>query len=239
MNVIDIGIIIIILFGAVLGFKRGFTKELVKALGFIAVIVVAYFLKNPLSTILYENLPFFKFGLLKNMEILNILLYEAIAFIICIAVLSIVLKILLLATSFFEKILNATIILGIPSKIAGAIVGLIYNYIIVFLALYIISLIFVDNSYVLNSKYREPILNNTPLLSSLVDESVKVINEFSDLKDKYNDKKVSESDFNYQAVELFLKYNVIKPESLEKLIEEKKIDSFDNCLDLINKYKEN
>ena len=32
MNVIDIGIIIIILFGAVLGFKRGFTKELVKAL---------------------------------------------------------------------------------------------------------------------------------------------------------------------------------------------------------------
>ena len=95
MNVIDIGIIIIILFGAVLGFKRGFTKELVKALGFIAVIVVAYFLKNPLSTILYENLPFFKFGLLKNMEILNILLYEAIAFIICIAVLSIVLSIIL------------------------------------------------------------------------------------------------------------------------------------------------
>ena len=108
-----------------------------------------------------------------------------------------------------------------------------------FLVLYIVSLVFVDNSYVLNSKYRGPILNNTPLLSSLVDESVRVINEFSDLKDKYNDKEVSESDFNYQAVELFLKYNVIKPESLEKLIEDKKIDSFDNCLDLINKYKEN
>ena len=75
MNIIDIAIIILVLFGAVLGFKRGFTKEVVKALGFIAVIVVAYFLKNPLSIILYEKLPFFSIGIFKSMEILNILLY--------------------------------------------------------------------------------------------------------------------------------------------------------------------
>jgi len=239
MNIIDIGIIVIILFGAILGFKRGFTKELVKALGFIAVIVVAYFVKNPLSILMYENLPFFSFGFLKNVEILNILVYEALAFIVCIVVLSLVLKILLLATTFFEKVLNATVILGVPSKIAGALVGVIYHYIIVFLALYVASLIFIDNSYFLESKYREPILSETPLLSDLIDTSVGVIDEFRSLKDKYNDKSISENEFNYQAFDLFLKYNVVTPESLEKLIESDKIESFENCLELIEKYKGN
>lgn len=238
MNILDIGIIIFVLFGAVLGFKRGFTKELVKAVGFVAVIVVAYFLKNPLSVFLYEKLPFFKFGLFKSMEILNILLYETIAFIICIAVLAIILKMLLLATTLFEKILNATIILGIPSKLAGALVGLVYNFIFVFLILYVLSFTFIDNEIVYNSKFRQPILNKTPILSNLIDKSVDVIDEFIEVKNKYNDKEVSENEFNYQAFELFLKYDVITPETLEKLISDGKVDSFEGCIDLIKKYKE-
>ena len=92
MNVLDIIIIIFILFGAVLGFKRGFTKELLKAVGFILVLVLAYFFKNPLSVFMYEHLPFFEFGILKNVEILNILIYEGIAFLICVVVLSIILS---------------------------------------------------------------------------------------------------------------------------------------------------
>lgn len=238
MNIVDITILVIILFGAVLGFKRGFTHELVKAIGSIAVLIVAYFIKNPLSIILYENLPFFNFGLFKNMEVLNILIYEVIAFAICIVVLHLILKAILMATTLFEKILNATIILGIPSKIAGALIGAIYHYIIVFLGLYVASIIFVDNEYLYDSKYREPILNETPLLSMVIDKSVSVVNEFVELKDKYNDKQVSENDFNYQAFELFLKYDVITPQSLEKLIESGKVESFENCVELINKYKE-
>lgn len=238
MNIVDITILVIILFGAVLGFKRGFTHELVKAIGSVAVLIVAYFIKNPLSIILYENLPFFNFGLFKNMEVLNILIYEVIAFVICIVVLHLILKAILMATTLFEKILNATIILGIPSKIAGALIGAIYHYIIVFLGLYVASIIFVDNEYLYDSKYREPILNETPLLSMVIDKSVSVVNEFVELKDKYNDKQVSENDFNYQAFELFLKYDVITPQSLEKLIESGKVESFENCVELINKYKE-
>ena len=83
MNILDIGIILFILFGAVLGLKRGFTKELIEAVGFIVVIVIAYFLKNPLSVLMYEYLPFFDFGILKNVEILNILVYAGIEFLIC------------------------------------------------------------------------------------------------------------------------------------------------------------
>ena len=75
MNVLDIGIIIFIIFGGILGLKRGFTKELVEAVGFIVVIIIAYFLKNPLSVLMYEYLPFFNFGLLKNVIIGNIKSY--------------------------------------------------------------------------------------------------------------------------------------------------------------------
>ncbi len=238
MNVLDIGIIIFIIFGGILGLKRGFTKELVEAVGFIVVIIIAYFLKNPLSVLMYEYLPFFNFGLLKNVEIFNILIYEMLAFIICIVVLSVILRVILLATSVFEKILNTTIILGIPSKIAGAFVGLIHHFIVVFIILYILSIFCFDIDFVNESELKNKILNNTPILSDIADKGVEVVNEFLVLKDQYTDKTISESEFNYRAIELFLKYDIITPEALEKLIEKGKIDEFDNYGDLIKTYKE-
>ena len=238
MNILDIGIIIFIIFGAFLGLKRGFTRELVEAIGFIVVIVLSYFLKNPLSVLMYEFLPFFDFGILKNVEIFNILIYEAIAFLICILVLSSILKVLLLATSVFEKLLNTTIILGIPSKIAGAIVGVIHHFIVAFIILYILAIFCFDVDFVNESELKDKILNNTPLLSEIADKGVGVIEEFLVLKDQYTDQTISESEFNYKAIELFLKYDIITPDALEKLIEKGKIEEFDNYGDLIKTYRE-
>ncbi len=237
MNILDIGIILFILFGAVLGLKRGFTKELIEAVGFIVVIVIAYFLKNPLSVLMYEYLPFFDFGILKNVEIFNILIYEVIAFLICIIILSAILKVLLLASSVFEKILNTTIILGIPSKIAGAIVGLIYHFIVTFVILYILSIFCFNVDFVNESTLKNKILNNTPGLSLIADRSVDIVNEFLTLKNQYTDKTISESEFNYKAIELFLKYEIITPDALEKLIKKGKIERFDNYQDLIKTYE--
>ena len=94
MNIVDLIIIIVILFGAVIGFKRGFTKSLVSAVGLIAIVIIAFLLKNPVSTVLYEHLPFFQFGgVIKGVTVLNIALYELLAFIIVLAILGIVLHI--------------------------------------------------------------------------------------------------------------------------------------------------
>lgn len=231
MNILDVIIIIFVLFGAVIGFKRGFTKELLEAVGFILVIVLAYFLKNPLSVFMYEHLPFFEFGILKNVEVLNILIYEGIAFFICVVVLSLVLKILLVVTSIFEKMLSATIILSIPSKIAGAFVGLLHYFVIVFIILYIVSLTVFDVDFINDSKLKSKILNNTPLLSQIADKGTNVIEEFIALKDEYQDE--NETEFRYKAIELFLKYDVITEESLQKLFDEGKIEKFDGYSDLL------
>ena len=230
---LDIIIIIFILFGAILGFKRGFTNELVNAIGLIVVIVLAYIFKNPVSTILYENLPFFKFGILKNIEILNILIYETIAFILCFLVLLLILKIVFAVSSIFEKILNATIILSIPSKLLGALVGIVYHFVLSFVIVYIISLIFIDSNIINESKFSKKILSNTPLLSTLVQKSINTVDEFIILKDKYSDKSISENDFNYQAIKLFLKYDIISTNSLQKLFDNGKIEKFDGYDNLL------
>ena len=140
MNIIDIGIILFILSGAIIGLKRGFTKQLVSSIGFILIVILSFILKNPVSIFFYEHLPFFKFsGIIKGVTVLNIALYEIFAFFIVFSILTIVYKFLLLATSIFEKVLKATIILGIPSKILGAILGFIQYFILAFIILYVLN----------------------------------------------------------------------------------------------------
>ena len=62
MNYVDIIILIFLAFGAILGFKRGFTRQLVSLVGMFAIVILAFIFKNPVSVILYNNLPFFNFA---------------------------------------------------------------------------------------------------------------------------------------------------------------------------------
>lgn len=238
MNIVDIVILVVILCGAVIGFKRGFTKSLVSAVGFIAIVVLAFFLKNPLSVLLYENLPFFKFGgILKGVTVLNIALYELLAFVIILAILGVALKILLVATSIFEKILKMTIILGIPSKILGAVVGSLEAFVIVFIGLYVMSLPIINVSFIEESKYKNQILNNTPLLSSFSKKTVSVVEEFASIKDKYEDNNKNAEAFNKEVLDLFLRYDVVKVESIDKLVEKDKLQ-INNIEEILMKYRE-
>lgn len=238
MKIVDIIILIIILFGAVIGFKRGFTRSLVSALGFIIIAILAFFLKNPLSVLLYENLPFFKFGgILKGVTVLNIALYELLAFVIVLAILGIALKILMVATSVFEKLLKMTIILGIPSKIMGAVVGAVEAFVIVFIVLYVISLPIFNISFVENSKWKNQILNNTPVLSAFSKKTMGVVNEFAGIKEKYEDNNKNAEEFNKEVLDLFLKYDVVKVSSIDKLVEKGKLQ-INNVEEILMKYRE-
>lgn len=238
MEIVDIIILIIILFGAVIGFKRGFTRSLVSALGFIVIAILAFFLKNPLSVLLYENLPFFKFGgILKGVTVLNIALYELLAFVIVLAILGVALKILMVATSVFEKLLKMTIILGIPSKIMGAVVGAVEAFVIVFIALYVLALPIFNISFVENSKWKNQILNNTPVLSAFSKKTMGVVNEFAGIKEKYEDNNKNAEEFNKEVLDLFLKYDVVKVSSIDKLVEKGKLQ-INNIEEILMKYRE-
>ncbi len=238
MKIVDIVILIIILLGAVICFKRGFTRSLVSALGFIVIAILAYFLKNPLSILLYENLPFFKFGgILKGVTVLNIALYELLAFVIVLAILGVALKILMVATSVFEKILKMTIILGIPSKIMGAVVGALEAFVIVFISLYALSLPIFNISIVNDSNWKDTILNKTPILSAFSKDTMQVIDEFASIKEKYKDNNKNAEEFNKEVLDLFLKYDVVKVSSIDKLVEKEKLQ-INNIEEILMKYRE-
>lgn len=236
MNIFDVIIILFILSGAVVGFKRGLTRELVSLVSFFAIVILAFMLKNPISIFLYEHLPFFKFGgILKGVTVLNIALYEIIAFLIMVIILSVIFKILAVITNLFEKILKMTVILSIPSKIAGAVVGIIESYIWVFIVLYILSFPIFNIGILNESKYKNNILNNTPLLSGFIEPTMKVLDEFGDLKNKYESTE-NASEFNRETLDLFLKYDVVTVESVDKLIENDKL-KIDNVEEILNKYR--
>lgn len=237
MNIVDVIIILIIISGLCLGFKRGLTKELVCFAKFALAIVIAFLFKNPLSKLMYEHLPFFEFGgLIKGVTALNILLYEFIAFLLVLGIVMVIFKILLLATTIFEKILNTTVILSLPSKILGMIIGGIHYYLIVFILLFVVSLpVFKFNDQLNDSKLKDTIIYKTPILSNLVDKTVNIIDEFNDLKEKYKTEKDVEK-FNLETIDLFLKYNIITVDSIETLNSKDKLQ-IDNLESVLNKYR--
>ncbi len=236
MNIADAIIILFILSGAIVGFKRGFTREVISLIGFFAIVILAFLLKNPVSIFLYEHLPFFKFGgFLKGVTVLNIALYEIIAFFFMVILLSALFKVLALITNLFEKILKMTIILSIPSKIAGAVVGVVESYIWIFIALYILSFPVFNLPILGESNLKNDILTNTPILSGYIDSSMKVLTEFGELKEKY-ETATDATAFNKETLDLFLKYDVITVESVDKLIEQDKL-KIDNVEEILSKYR--
>ncbi len=223
MNIVDFVIVFILIFGALVGAKKGFTKQLVDTVGTIAIIVLAFLLKGFVSSILYKFFPFFSFsGKLAGLTSLNLLLYEVVAFLFLFLVFSSILRALKMTTSIFEKVLNMTIILGIPSKILGAIVGVIQNFIFLFVALYFLSLPILRLDYIKESKLSNKLLNSTPVLSNICGDTLSVIKEFDDLVEEYKndeDRKV----LNQKTLELLIDKKIVDLDTANKLIAEGKL----------------
>jgi uncharacterized membrane protein required for colicin V production len=224
MNVLEVLIIGSILIGSLVGFKRGFTKQLISFVGFFVIIILAFILKNNISVYMYENFPFFPLnGILKGVTVLNIIIYEFIAFFLVLGILGIILKVVLMVSGLFESILKLTIILSIPSKILGAIVGMIQGYVMSFILIYLLTLPLFNVSFIKNSSVKDFVLNKTPIISNYVEDSYKIFEEFSTIKEQYVN-STNPKQFNLDTLKLLLKYQVVKVSSIEKLIDKGKVD---------------
>ena len=227
IGIIDAIIILFILLGGVVGFKEGVIKKLTSVIGLFLVVVLAFTLKNKLSVYFYENLPFFDlWGVFKGIQILNVIFYEVVAFLVIASVLMLVYRVLLGLTGFIEKILKATIILSIPSKILGFIVGLIESYIWVYIILFILTLPIINLKDVYTSKTANYIMEETPYLSKYTNKTVKIYHDLYEVIDNKGNK--TNKQINEEAMDLMLKYDIITPESAEKLIDRNKVSVSDD-----------
>ena len=182
MSIVDIVVLVILVAFAIIGFKRGVLQSLVSFVGFILVIYLAYLLKNYLGDIFVLDLPFFdiKIGATTSV-VMNVLMYQTLAFIIMVIIFGLVYKFLIYLSGIVEKIFKITIILGIPSKILGLIVGVLEGYIIVYLVLFFIAQPYVKMDLLNDSKYAEVILTKTPVLSSFANSTLEIVNEVNDI----------------------------------------------------------
>lgn len=236
MPLVDVIIILLLGAGAVNGIRRGFFKQTISTIGIILVIVLAFILKNPVSIFLYSKLPFFNFdGIFAGVSSLNILVYELIAFLIVGALLMIIFRILVRLAGFLESLLNFTIFLGIPSKILGAVVGLIESYIWIFIALYILTLPFFNIELVNQSRFKTKILNNMPLIYKYVENTVGVVDEIYDLKQEFKD-EVDSNELNRRVIDVMLKHKMVTVKGIDKLVDQGKLKIL-GIDTVLNKYR--
>lgn len=234
LNIVDTIIILIILLGGIVGFKDGVIKKLTSIIGLILVVILSFILKNYLSVFFYENLPFFDlWGVFKGIQVLNIVFYEMLAFLIIASVLMIVYKVILGITGLIEKILKLTVILSIPSKILGFIVGLFEYYIWVYLFLFILTLPIFNIKDLYESKTATFIITKTPILSKYTSKTIDIYNDLYSIIDNREGK--SNTEINEEAMDLMLKYDIITPESAHKLIDRNKVNVDDDSF--INLYE--
>ncbi len=227
LSIVDAIILLFILLGGVVGFKEGVIKKLTTVIGLIVVIVLSFVLKNKLSVFFYENLPFFDFwGVFKGVQVLNILFYEILAFVLIASVLMMVYRVILMITGLLEKVLKATVILSIPSKILGFFVGLLDAYIWVYIILFILTLPIFNIRDIHESQVANYMLTKTPILAKYTDETVKIYDEVYNVIDNRKDK--TNIELNEESLDVMLKYKFVTVESAEKLIKSNKISVSDD-----------
>lgn len=237
MNIVDAIIMLLILACGVAGFKRGVLKQTVSTVGFIIVVILAFYLKNPIAEFLSLHLPFFSFGgNLANTASLNIILYQLISFVLVILVLETVLGILIRITGVIEKILKFTVILGIPSKILGFVVGVVEGFIITFILLFFLRQPGFNLKIFDGSKLTNPILNSTPVLSQVAGGFVDTFNDLYELGNDYYEQKLDANTLDLKSIDVMLEHKIITYNYVIKLVDAKKIKitGIDN---VINKYR--
>lgn len=238
MNLLDFIVILIFVFAFYRGFKKGAISSLVSLVGTLFIFIAAYFLKNPISELLYTYVPFNSFyGVFEGITSFNILLYEAVSYLLCLIILSGILNVVLKLTGIVDKVIKLTLVLTLPSKLLGGLFNTLKWYAIVFVCLFVVAAMPDANKYYNDSMLGKKILASTPMLSNITSDMYKAITEVYDICIKYEDKNADDKTLgDREAIDVMLKYNVVTPKSVRKMVEMKKI-KISNVDELLRKYE--
>lgn len=170
--VVDIIVVLVIVFGVIAGAKRGLIKSLVGLIGLVAIIIISFSLKNPVANFLIDKMPFLNYGgNLYGLTTINILVFNMISFVVVFIVLYCLLNVILKITGFIDTLLKLTVIWIIPSKIGGAIIGLLESWVYVYLVLFVLIQFGITNPFVMQSNVSKFILDHTPVVGTYLEKA--------------------------------------------------------------------
>ena len=224
MKISEIVIIIIILLGALIGFKKGAIKEIFELVGTISIIIIAYLLKGYLASFLIKLLPFFNFKGYVGLYSINFLIYDVISFIIIFVLLYCILNILINLAGFIDKLINLSVIFVLPSKIIGLVLGMVNALVFVFLLCYIAMQIPHTQKYVMESKVSTSILERTPIVNVVCSKGILVSEDVYNKLLGYSFKEEDTQDMNLQIATSVAKYGLVDKTLIQEAINAGKLN---------------
>lgn len=237
LNIFDVGIILLLIMFLIVGFKNGVIRETFALIGIIAVFILSFVFKGLLGNLMCIILPFFKLsGVIEGFSVINILIYQIIAFMLVFAILLTIYEIFLKISKFIQKLVNLTIILILPSKLLGAVVSLIKGVIVLF-AVFIVLMIPLKNSELFTgSTMVNQILYKTPILSQSSNNYINTVEEIYNLAEKVSNKEISTNDANLELLDMMLKHKIVNKSTVESLVKLHKLDDVNNIETVLQKY---
>ena len=232
MNNISVAIVLIIISFGLLGLKRGALKEAVIVFGNILVIAIAYFFKDMLASYLMNTLPAYKINsVLGPLSSLTIIFYKLIAFLALLIVFHFLLRIIINLSGLLGKIMDVTVILLLPNRIIGFLLGIVEGYVLMFIVLNVLMIPLSSNTTFMDSGVRKYIVEETPILKDSFGGLNTSLEEVLQL-----DKNDNENSLNLKVIDILLKNRIITKDEVEELANNGKIVNVDGLDTVINKY---
>ena len=233
MNIFDIVIILLILLSGVTGLKQGLLKSGINLIGTILIYIIAFKMKDSIGLFLCKVCPFFKFS---GYITLNILVYQLIAFVLIASILFSIFAIVLKLTGIVQRLVDLTVILDIPSKIGGFIVGLLEGYVVMFIIILILSVPLRNVEMFSKSKLVNKMLNDTPILSSTLDGVDDAIFNVFNITSVVGEGEDKITKVNLDIMKTYLDCKVITKDDAIKIIDTGKLNSINGIKEFVNKY---
>ncbi|MFK8792934.1 CvpA family protein [Planococcus plakortidis] len=171
---LDLILLVLLLAGILVGFKRGLMLQFLHMVGFIVALIVAYTYYKPLAENFVLWVPYptvdetSRFAIAVEQLNLDETFYQLLAF----ALIFFVVKFLLTLIASMFDFIKYIPVLGFLSRIFGGVLGLIEAHILLFIGLYVFALLPIDGiqNQIENSGIARAILEHTPYFSEKVKE---------------------------------------------------------------------
>lgn len=223
VHLADVFIFVFLIIFVLKAYGNGFLKEVVNFIGGVIIPIIAYMLKDYVAVYLYKYMPFMSLGgEYTGLSVINIIVYEFLAFILVTCVLLLIYLLILKVTYVLSKVTSTTII-KTPSKIMGGVIGIFEGIVFVFIFLFIFDQFPTTKQYIDNSIFGTNILENTPVLSDLTEPVYKSMQEINEVCKNCKD-STDKNQANIEALDIMLKYKIINYDNAKYLLEGGKLN---------------
>lgn len=225
MSYVDLGLLVVLILSVFAGYKSGVIKSTVRLLALLISAIVAYQFKGMLASFLISFMPALNFGgLFKDITSMSILFYHGASFLVIFVIIYSILSIVIMLAGFLDKLLKMTVILYLPDKILGGIIGFIQGTMIAFIIIFVLAQLPYTQKYVIESTYGYQILNRTPIIRTVFADCTVISGEIADI---IMNADTSDEDYvektQVAVLNVFIKYRLVTAKTVQSLIDDETI----------------